>query len=142
MNKSNQQPKVSQWGKLIEDFIAGKGMTKQEFCRTLELSGKGEPVQKWLAGAKPGKNTIEKIKELYPALHESLIPILDQKSNYTSPDETQSIIESLLKSNPNSENVSVSIKNLFKIMYTDMKMIHDNMGERLNAMKPVLDTIG
>lgn len=58
--------KNSPWGLLVKKYIGEKGISATEFCLVLGLKGKGEPIQKWLAGAKPGKSTLEKNKAAAP----------------------------------------------------------------------------
>lgn len=132
----------SPWGLIIEKYLLDRGINKIDFCDKLGMAGAGQPFQKWKAGAKPSKSTLEKIAIAYPVLHELILPTLSEKFNYTSEYTTESAIKELLSAEPKSDyNISVNVKALFRLFYNDIKIAHENIGERLSSIKPIIDTL-
>lgn len=137
MNKQN-----SPWGLVIEKYLVERGINKVDFCAKLELAGTGQPFQKWKAGQKPSKTTLEKIAKYYPRLYEMVEPTLSEKFKYTQ----EYTLESALKEfqahdDLSGYNISVNVKAIFRLFYNDMRIVHENFGERLSSIQPMIEKL-
>lgn len=129
------------WGVVIDKYRVEKGLNKITFCQSLGMSGTGQPYQRWMKGAEIAPETLKKIQEVHPLLHELLVPVLASgKTNtrdYTPENASQQ--SRLATENFQDYNVIVDARSLMRVFYIDMKLINASFAERLAAIGPIID---